>query len=74
MKLTVELVVSDQLALIKEHNMKSFILVVLGILFIAGCASKPVIVRVKNCQALGSDLYDCEQIPARDIDRNAARR
>ena len=45
------------------------IIAVIGLSFLAACAGKPVIVRVKNCKALGADLYDCEQISKRDYDR-----
>ena len=33
-------------------------------LTLVGCANAPVRVRVRNCQAIGVGLYDCEQIPA----------
>ena len=40
--------------------MKIFIVLV-SIFMLAGCASTPKI-RVKNCKAVGADLYDCELI------------
>jgi hypothetical protein len=40
----------------------------LGLMVLAwACASKPTKLLVANCQALGSNLYSCEEIPQRDI-------
>ena len=36
-------------------------------LLLAGCASKPTKILVKNCDSLGSDLYRCEEIPTKEI-------
>lgn len=46
--------------------MRLFIASIVVILF-AGCASGPTKILVKNCKALGSDLYSCEEIPKKDI-------
>ena len=32
-----------------------------------GCASGPTLLMVKNCKALGSNLYSCEEIPTQDV-------
>lgn len=39
----------------------------MGLVMLAGCASGPTKIMVKNCQALGSGLYQCEEIPQKDI-------
>jgi len=50
--------------------MKTTILFVVLCVTLVGCANAPVRVRVRNCQAIGAGLYDCEEIPA---DVNASR-
>lgn len=44
--------------------------VALLLLFVAtltGCASGPSLILVKNCKSLGSNMYQCEQIPTKDV-------
>ena len=43
----------------------SFCLVLLAML--TGCASGPTRIMVRNCKALGSDLYQCEEIPQKEV-------
>jgi uncharacterized lipoprotein YajG len=66
MKPNVEQAVSDQLAPNKE-NMK-YVLVLIALTMFAGCASGPTKILVKNCKAVGSELYTCEEIPKKDIE------
>lgn len=47
--------------------MKRTLLFVVALTMLAGCASGPTLVMVKNCKSLGSDLYQCEEIPAKDV-------
>jgi hypothetical protein len=42
-------------------------LIALCLVMLSACASKPVKIMVKNCEALGSNLYSCEEIPQKDI-------
>ena len=44
------------------------IIIVIGLIIFAGCASGPTKILVKNCKAIGSDLYSCEMIPKHDIE------
>lgn len=64
MKLTEEQAVSDQLAL-NEENMKYVL--ALMVLMLAGCSSAPRKVLMKNCDAVGSGLYECEEIPKKEL-------
>jgi hypothetical protein len=47
-----------------------FIIAFIGLSFLAACSSAPVIVRVKNCKDLGANIFDCEQIPKSDRQKN----
>ena len=38
------------------------------LLTVSGCAS-PQKILVKNCKAVGNGLYECEEIPKKDIGR-----
>lgn len=48
--------------------MKSFI-VFIGLIFLTAC-SGPSVVRVKNCNNLGNNIYECEELPKYEYDRN----
>lgn len=45
---------------------KSFIFVIFG-LVIMGCSSAPQKKLMKNCEAAGSGLYYCEDIPQKEL-------
>lgn len=36
--------------------------VLIGLIMLSACSSAPKI-RVKNCKAIGSNLYECEMLP-----------
>lgn len=40
---------------------------IIAMSFLAGCASAPRKILVKNCIAEGSNLYNCEEISTKDI-------
>lgn len=44
-----------------------YLIAALMMSLLVGCASGPKLLMVKNCKSLGSDLYQCEEIPSRDI-------
>lgn len=47
---------------------------ILFCVLLSGCASGPTKVLMKNCDAVGSGLYSCEEIPNKDIGRNGGGR
>lgn len=44
------------------------IIVFMTLSILASCASGPTKILVKNCKAVGSDLYSCEKIPKKEIE------
>jgi hypothetical protein len=44
-------------------------LLIIMVLFFVGCSSGPNFIRVKNCNPLGSNLWDCEEIPEHNVER-----
>jgi uncharacterized lipoprotein YajG len=46
--------------------MKSILFVILTLLTFTGCSTGPTKLLVKNCIALGDDLYSCEEIPTKE--------
>lgn len=51
--------------------MKKLILALLTVGLLAGCSHAPTHILAKNCKALGSGLYDCEEIPKKDVQGGA---
>jgi hypothetical protein len=50
----------------KENKMK--LLLILSILMLVSCSSTPRKYLMRNCEAVGSDLYKCEEIPHKEIE------
>lgn len=48
--------------------MRIFIIVSLIVLSL-GCSSQPIKIRMKNCSSLGSNLFECEPISNKNVDR-----
>ena len=46
--------------------MKLILFVFLALSTFAGCSSGPKKLLVKNCVAVGDDLYSCEEIPTKE--------
>lgn len=41
--------------------------VILAVSMLAGCSSTPTKYLMKNCEAVGDNLYECEEIPQKDF-------
>ena len=39
------------------------------LILLSGCASPKILVR--NCKAVGTNLYECEQVPSKEVGRVA---
>jgi hypothetical protein len=46
--------------------MKLILFVILTLSTFTGCSTGPTKILVKNCVAVGDDLYSCEEIPTKE--------
>jgi len=53
--------------------MKKALFFVVALSMLAGCASGPTLILVKNCKDLGGGISQCEEIPKKDIQGGSKR-
>ena len=47
--------------------MKKLVIAILFALLFAACSSSPKRLLMKNCDKLGDNFYECEEVPAKEI-------